>query len=525
MADAKPGSLPSDIFISYRRSDSESFAALLSMSLRVKGYTVFFDQHSLGAGNFHKNIEQAIDGCSDFIVILSRDALSRRIAQPDDVMHREIAHAFEAGKRIIGIRLEGCPDWPDYLPEDIQQLRNEQCIGGNMEYYQSMVDKLTSGKFLLSTPHIISDKEAASDGAKDALASLEEIRSMPAIERQGMMRIVMQLQRDFNDTPGNLHLYHYLDVFDRNRGIRETPPYDGDVPTDYANYLEFFETVYMLVATGTVSLSVIDPLFRFRFFAACNNPEIQKSELFAFGEGYSSVLNLNTLWREYICTTFAPLGKVNSLDDYIPLYEHDLHRRYRSYAFISDMSVPRHLDLIDRRFRKLPLEMRRLGPDDLDRSLELQGTIAAAIPHNEGSRVFAALTREEMETSLGKDICVGFFQEDELVAQANIIPNPTPEQDLLAHVRDKVDESVTSAAVIDLVMVKSDCRGFGLQLCMIDIAKFVARKHNVTTLLASVSPCNLHSSSNFIMSGFHAIKTGVELYGSRRDVYICTLEE
>lgn len=125
---------------------------MLYRDLKNAGYTVFFDHETLGAGNFISNIQNAIDDSTDFLLLLSRDALSKRIFEDDDILHKEIAYALKKRKQIVGIMLSGFESFPKVLPEDIVELPHANCLYGKMEYYEAMFSKLVSGQFLKSIP-------------------------------------------------------------------------------------------------------------------------------------------------------------------------------------------------------------------------------------------------------------------------------------------------------------------------------------------------------------------------------------
>lgn len=74
---------------------------MLYRDLKNAGYTVFFDHETLGAGNFISNIQNAIDDSTDFLLLLSRDALSKRIFEDDDILHKEIAYALKKESRLL----------------------------------------------------------------------------------------------------------------------------------------------------------------------------------------------------------------------------------------------------------------------------------------------------------------------------------------------------------------------------------------------------------------------------------------
>ena len=84
MVGSEVSSVAYDIFISYRRQDAEAHACMLYRDLVNAGYTVFFDHKTLGAGDFIDNIHHAIDSSTDFLLLLSHDALGDRIYQNDD---------------------------------------------------------------------------------------------------------------------------------------------------------------------------------------------------------------------------------------------------------------------------------------------------------------------------------------------------------------------------------------------------------------------------------------------------------
>lgn len=176
-------------------------------------------------------------------------------------------------------------------------------------------------------------------------------------------------------------------------------------------------------------------------------------------------------------------------------------------------------DLVNRRFDRMAVSMRQLGPDMLDACLDLQEKVKAGIEDNGEPNIYEPLARDEMRYSLEHDICIGFFNSGDLIGQLNLILEPTEPKDLLPDVRDLVPARITSAGVIDCTYVAQRCRGFGLQRRMIDISVSLAKRHGLQALLATVSPNNVHSARNFILGGFHAVGTRPK-YHAQRDFYL-----
>ena len=109
-----------DVFISYRRSSSES-AQLIATHLRAAGYRVFIDVENLRSGKFNEQLYGVIDQCKDFLVILPENALDR-CKDPEDWVRKEVIHAMKKGKNIIPVMLSGF-SWPDPMPDGMESRR------------------------------------------------------------------------------------------------------------------------------------------------------------------------------------------------------------------------------------------------------------------------------------------------------------------------------------------------------------------------------------------------------------------
>src|SRR5579872_992623 len=98
-----------DIFISYSRQDAEQ-AQLLTELLTSAGLSVWIDKSGIDlATSWSKEIVQAIDQCSAFVVLLS--AASNESTN----VHKEVSLASEKKKKILPLDLE-----PVALSEDLQ---------------------------------------------------------------------------------------------------------------------------------------------------------------------------------------------------------------------------------------------------------------------------------------------------------------------------------------------------------------------------------------------------------------------
>ena len=96
-----------DIFLSYRRRGGFETAKHLFDLLTRDGYSVSFDIDTLRAGDFDTTLLRRIDQCTDFILILDREAFDRTLDpafdRNKDWMRIELAYALDKGKNIIPV--------------------------------------------------------------------------------------------------------------------------------------------------------------------------------------------------------------------------------------------------------------------------------------------------------------------------------------------------------------------------------------------------------------------------------------
>lgn len=144
-----------DIFISYRRVGGSDTALHLYYLLNEEGYTVSFDVDTLREGKFALELFSRIDNCTDFILVLNKEAFDRTISgkcpKECDWMRMELARALEKNKNIIPVMLSGF-EMPEkkYLPSDICSVTEYNGPHHSNEYFDSFFNKLKG--FLHSMP-------------------------------------------------------------------------------------------------------------------------------------------------------------------------------------------------------------------------------------------------------------------------------------------------------------------------------------------------------------------------------------
>lgn len=128
------------IFISYRRKGGDVTAKLICETLKNKGYTVFYDFDSLKGGVFDSKIFEALDQCTDVILVLPENALSR-CENEDDWVRQEIKYALEKEKNIVPVMMDGF-EFPKELPPDIQKISRYNGVRFSMDFFESVIDKI-----------------------------------------------------------------------------------------------------------------------------------------------------------------------------------------------------------------------------------------------------------------------------------------------------------------------------------------------------------------------------------------------
>lgn len=131
-----------DVFISYRRDGGDTLSQLIYDRLTHKGYRVFLDIESLNSGKFNEKLLEVIEECKDMVIILPPKGLDR-CHNEGDWLYRELEHGIKHQKNIVPVLMKNF-EWPDNIPEKIAQIRNYNGIVDNKDYFDAVIDKLTT---------------------------------------------------------------------------------------------------------------------------------------------------------------------------------------------------------------------------------------------------------------------------------------------------------------------------------------------------------------------------------------------
>jgi hypothetical protein len=144
------------IFLSYRRKGGYETAKHLYDLLSRDGYKVSFDIDTLRSGDFDTELLKRIEECTDFILILNKEAFDRcldtSIDPKQDWLRNELAYAIEKKKNIIPVMLDGFTQYPENLPADIVKVTEYERPKYDQHYFNDFYRTLKTKFFQTPAP-------------------------------------------------------------------------------------------------------------------------------------------------------------------------------------------------------------------------------------------------------------------------------------------------------------------------------------------------------------------------------------
>ena len=141
------------VFISYRRQESSGLAGRLydRLAAHLGQDQIFMDVDRIELGvDFAEVITQAVSACEVLLAVIGPTWLTatdqegrRRLEDPDDIVHLEIAAALERDVRVIPILVEGA-QMPrrQELPDTLEKLARRNALSVRHESFHTDTDRL-----------------------------------------------------------------------------------------------------------------------------------------------------------------------------------------------------------------------------------------------------------------------------------------------------------------------------------------------------------------------------------------------
>src|SRR5215471_16003248 len=177
------------IFINYRRGEDDAFAGRLFDRLgeAFGREQLFMDVDSIAPGlDFVRVLEEQVAQCDLLLVVIgkgwleARDAIGRRLDNPEDFVRIEIASALNQDKRVIPV-LVGEARMPraDELPEAIRPLATRHAV------------RLTHERFRTETQALIT-------ALQKALKEVEALRRKEEQQEKARRKTAEALRKEAN---------------------------------------------------------------------------------------------------------------------------------------------------------------------------------------------------------------------------------------------------------------------------------------------------------------------------------------
>lgn len=123
-------------FVSYKRTGSWGIAEKIHYGLTTKKIDAFIDSKDLHAGDFEITLKEEVATRDYLVVILVKETLE------SEWVVKEIAYAFELGKTVIPVLIEGVKMEELDIPEEIAELKKQNAVSLYQKYFDAAIDEI-----------------------------------------------------------------------------------------------------------------------------------------------------------------------------------------------------------------------------------------------------------------------------------------------------------------------------------------------------------------------------------------------
>ncbi len=131
--------------------------------------------------------------------------------------------------------------------------------------------------------------------------------------------------------------------------------------------------------------------------------------------------------------------------------------------------------------------------------------------------LYALVSEENIHESLLEDYCFGTYHDDQLIAFTMMIANRVSYRNYGTYV-GYPEERQKQCVSLEISLVDSDYRGFGLQKYFVTLREKEAKKAGATESLVTIAPGNKYSLNNLLDSGYEILDTRPLYEGAVRHI-------
>ena len=131
--------------------------------------------------------------------------------------------------------------------------------------------------------------------------------------------------------------------------------------------------------------------------------------------------------------------------------------------------------------------------------------------------LYALVDAEDIAESLIEDYCYGTYHNGKMVAFTMMIANRISHRNYGTYI-GYPEERLPDCVSLEITIVDSAYRGYGLQKLFVQIREEEAIRHGAKEAFVTIGPTNKYSLQNFIDSGYEIIETKPLYEGAIRHI-------
>ena len=158
--------------------------------------------------------------------------------------------------------------------------------------------------------------------------------------------------------------------------------------------------------------------------------------------------------------------------------------------------------------------IRQCKEADLSDIMELQQKVYDELAAPE---LYAIVEEPEIHESLLEDYCYGTYHNGRMVAFTMMIANRISHRNYGTYI-GYPEERLPKCVSLEITIVDSAYRGYGLQRLFVQIREEEAKRHGAEESFVTIAPGNEHSLKNFLKSGYEIVETRPLYEGAVRHI-------
>lgn len=176
------------------------------------------------------------------------------------------------------------------------------------------------------------------------------------------------------------------------------------------------------------------------------------------------------------------------------------------------MTLPFTQELMNGQGEPKEFSFRKAVPEDIGAVMTLQQNIMDALPDKD---LYSPFTKEESVAQLNHDICFMAECGGKVAGYSVLIPNDPDNPENYGKLFGYDRERLAKTCSLDLTMVETEFRGYGLQRIFNKLRLGAAIDMGAKEAFTTISPDNPYSYRNFLVLNFEILETR-ELYGGKQ---------